>query len=334
MMLKNAAANTTTCFKVPSSGSGEVWSPSIVKGPVVTDTVTYAFETVEVPAGSNNKVTRPTEALAPVPAGVSCSPTLNAGCRALTFNYATITTAKSEAPAEWGDYEGDLTRVYYTAWDPVSETMKKVEVAHYLYDNNGRLRAVWDPRVGTELKTYYGYDSEGHVTALTPPGEETWAFVYGMISGGTTQGSVVKATRAPSSAALWSGASPVNTVAPVVTGSRTAGVRMAVTDGTWSGNPVVYGYQWEDCNGSGGECVPISGATNANYTITAKDEGHRLAAVVTATNGSGSVTATAYGPGSVPSYSSSFGSYGTGNGQLREPEGGLATDASGDVLVF
>jgi tripartite motif-containing protein 71 len=34
-----------------------------------------------------------------------------------------------------------------------------------------------------------------------------------------------------------------------------------------------------------------------------------------------------------PSYSSSFGSYGSGNGQLREPEGGLATDASGDVWV-
>jgi RHS repeat-associated protein len=332
-MLKNAAANTTTCFKVPTSGSGEVWTPSIAKGPVATDIVTYAFETVEVPAGSHNKVTRPTEALAPVPAGVSCSPTLNAGCRALTFNYATTTTAKSEAPAEWGDQEGDLTRVYYTAWDPVSKTMKKVEAAHYLYDNRGRLRTVWDPRIATEQKTYYGYDNEGHVTALTPPGEETWAFVYGMISGGTTQGSVLKATRAPASTALWGGTSPVNTVAPVVTGTRTTGVRMAVTEGTWSGSPVVYGYQWEDCNGSGGECVPIPGATNANYTLTAKDEGHRLAAVVTATNGGGSVTATAYGPGSAPSYSSSFGTYGTGNGQLREPEGGLAVDASGDVWV-
>ncbi len=34
-----------------------------------------------------------------------------------------------------------------------------------------------------------------------------------------------------------------------------------------------------------------------------------------------------------PVYSSSFGSYGTGNGQLREPEGGLATDAAGNVWV-
>jgi YD repeat-containing protein len=32
-------------------------------------------------------------------------------------------------------------------------------------------------------------------------------------------------------------------------------------------------------------------------------------------------------------YTSSFGTYGTGNGQLREPEGGLATDASGNVWV-
>ncbi len=36
---------------------------------------------------------------------------------------------------------------------------------------------------------------------------------------------------------------------------------------------------------------------------------------------------------SKPEYNSAFGSYGTGNGQLREPEGGLATDASGNVWV-
>jgi YD repeat-containing protein len=34
-----------------------------------------------------------------------------------------------------------------------------------------------------------------------------------------------------------------------------------------------------------------------------------------------------------PTYQSSFGSFGSGNGQLREPEGGLATDASGNVWV-
>ena len=36
---------------------------------------------------------------------------------------------------------------------------------------------------------------------------------------------------------------------------------------------------------------------------------------------------------SKPEYTGAFGAYGTGNGQLREPEGGLATDTSGNVWV-
>jgi RHS repeat-associated protein len=333
--LKNATANTTTCFSVPSGGSGEVWTPHITQGAAATDTVTYSYETVEVPSGSKNMVTRPVEALAPVPAGVGpCAPEVKVGCRALTFDYATSTTAKGEALAEWGDVEGDLTGVYYTAYDPVSKTMKKPEVAHYLYDKQGRLRAVWDPRVTPEpLKTYYGYDGEGHLTALTPPGQETWAFVYGVIPSNASPNAVVKVTRAPSTEAVWSGAGILNTVAPEVVGPSTVGVRMAVTDGKWTGSPLVYGYQWEDCNSSGGECSAIPGAMNANYTPTSKDTGHRLAAIVTAVNGSGSVSMTALAPAGTPSFSSSFGVFGAGNGQLRESEGGLATDASGDVWV-
>jgi len=334
-MLKDAAANTTTCFKVPAGGGGEVWSPSITKGQLATDTVTYAYETVKIPSGSENLETRPTEALAPVPAGVSCSPELKAGCRALTFSYASSTTAKGEALAEWGDYEGDLSHVSYTAWDPTSKAMKKVEVAHYEYDNHGRLRAEWDPRITPELKTYYGYDSEGHLTALTLPGQQTWAFVYGTMSTSTSTGVALKAAQAPPNEKeeVWKGAIPANTVAPEITGSSTSGVRMAVTEGKWSGSPVIYGYQWEDCNGTGGECTPIPGATNANYTPTSKDAGHRLAAIVTATNGAGTVSVSTLAPSSAPSFSGSFGVFGSGSGQLREPEGGLATDSSGDVWV-
>ncbi len=333
-MLKDATANTTTCFKAPSGGSSEIWTPHISQGAAATDTVTYSYETVEVPTGSKNMITRPSEVLAPVPSGIGpCAPELKAGCRALTFDYATSTTAKGEAPAEWGNVEGDLIGIKYTAYEPAYR--ESVEVAHYLYDKLGRLRAEWDPRIKPEpLKTYYGYDSEDHVTALTPPGQETWALVYGTVAaGGGSSGSVLKATRAPTSATVWSGTDVANTVMPEVSGSSTPGVRMAVTEGKWSGSPVVYGYQWEDCNNSGGECTVIPGATNANYTPTSKDEGRRLAAIVTATNGGGSASVTALAPPNAPTFSSSFGSFGSGNGQLREPEGGLAVDGSGNVWV-
>ena len=136
LRLKNSAADTTTCFYVAPGGGGEVWSPRRTEGPAVEDTATYTYETVEMPSGSKKYVTRPHEALAPVPAGVSCT-TLKAGCRALAFGYATSTTAEGEARSEWGEVAGDLTRVYYTAWEPVSKEMKKVEVARYEYDKQG-----------------------------------------------------------------------------------------------------------------------------------------------------------------------------------------------------
>ncbi len=157
--------------------------------------------------------------------------------------------------------------------------------------------------------------------------------MYGTITGSGSPGAVLKVLQAPASASVWSGEGLTNTEAPKLTGVRTTGVRMAITEGKWSGSPVIYGYQWEDCNSNGEECSAIPGAINANYTPTSKDEGHRLAVLVTATNGSGSVSVTVYEPTVTPTYSSSFGSYGSGTGELLEPEGGLATDASGDVWV-
>jgi RHS repeat-associated protein len=301
-MLKNAAANATTCFKVPSGGSGEEWAPSVVRGALTADSTTYVYETVEVPSGSGKKITRPKEALAPVPSGVTCSlevkpVELKHGCRALSFNYATATTAKGEAVSEWGDYNGQMTRVYFTAYDPGTKAMHEVAVAHYLYDAQGRLRTEWDPRISPELKVSYGYDSEGHVTALTPPGQESWTFTYGSMVGDVSSGRLIKVNRAPASAPLWGGEAPQSTEAPKnieaprITGTPAVGVRLAVTNGQWLGSPVSYGYQWEDCNTVGGECAPIAGATNPNYTPTDSDVLSVLEAVVTATNGGGSTSA-------------------------------------------
>jgi sugar lactone lactonase YvrE len=66
---------------------------------------------------------------------------------------------------------------------------------------------------------------------------------------------------------------------------------MAVSNGSWSGAPSSYGYQWSDCNSVGLECKAILGATNQNYTPSSSDVGHKLVAQVTATNGGGSAQA-------------------------------------------
>jgi tripartite motif-containing protein 71 len=314
---------TTTGAIVEYSAGTSSEPEGIVTGPDknlwFTERLTSKIAMLAPPEPGAKAILEPTEALAPVPAGVSCSPELKAGCRALTFNYAESTTATGEAQSQWGDYNGRLTRVYYTAYDPVGKTMKTVEVAHYLYDNHARVRSEWDPRISPGLKTVYGYDSEGHVTALTMPGQESWAFSYGTIASDTGAGRLLKADQAKASASLWNGETTKNTEAPKLTGSAFVGTRMTVSDGTWTASPVLYGYQWERCNTSGKECVAIPGATNANYTPVTGDEGHTLVAQVTGTNGGGSLSASSVASGIVKAGSGE-------QGAIRGPQPGTTIE--------
>jgi hypothetical protein len=74
---------------------------------------------------------------------------------------------------------------------------------------------------------------------------------------------------------------PVNTVAPVVSGSTVEPATLTTTNGTWTNTPTGYAYQWY----SGGFAV----GTNANtYTTVAGDVGNLIYCVVTATNTHGS----------------------------------------------
>ena len=177
-----------------------------------------------------------------MPAGVSCGKNpaevsqaelsarlaeLKAGCRALSFTYAEKMTAIGENESQWGEYNGRLMKVSLTAYNPAkgAEKMETKVVAEYAYDSKGRLRAEWDPRISPALKTDYGYGSEGHVTSLTPAGLESWAFTYGTIVGDPSTGRLLKVTRAPASAGLWKGESPINKEAPKMSGSPVVGVK-------------------------------------------------------------------------------------------------------------
>jgi hypothetical protein len=331
--LKDAAAGTSTEFLL--SSTAKVWVPASQEGPVPTDTVSYFYETVEV---GGKKVTRPKEERGATPAKVSCSPKMEPGCRALKLTYATKTKSEiGEGPTEWGEYEGRLVKVSYEGYNPATKKMTEpaVPVAEYSYDKLGRLRAEWDPRLAPhELKAEYGYDSEGHVTTLDPPGQEPWVFTYGTMAGDAGTGRLIKVMRAPTSAGLWGGALPSNTEVPKVTGTPTVGNRMGVSTGVWSGNPIAYSYQWDDCNAkSGGECTPIPGANNPNYTPVRSDTTRYLQVEVSATNGGGTTSVTTtrtsvrvWGT-PIPAYSLKYGAYGEGNGQFREPHG-IAVEGS------
>jgi hypothetical protein len=338
--LKNAADKTSVKFTLPTGG-GKAWVPTRQEGAVKTDTVTYTWQTVEV---EGKKITEPLEALAPVPAEVSCpAGKLNPGCRALKFTYATKTKENiGEGPSEWGEYNGRLSTVSYEGYNPATKkvTETQVPVVEYAYDKLGRLRATWDPRISPALKTTYGYDTEGHVTALNPPGQEPWTFTYGTAAGDAGTGRLIKVTRAPVSAGLWGGALPANTEAPKITGTPVVGVRMTVSTGAWSGSPLVYSYRWEACSERGTECTPILGANNANYTPVSTDIGHTLRAQVSAANGGGTVatsptgvTAIAWGAPK-PAFSLEFGSNESEDEHFKfsEPEG-VTVSENGNIWV-
>ena len=174
--LSDQDGDVTTFTAVTGAPSGS-FTPTAVTEPGNGQTTTTAWQTASVDGGI---VTRPTQILAPVPAGVTCT-ALVKGCRALTFNYATATTATGTTQATWGDFTGRLKAVSFVAWDPATLAMKTVAIAAYDYDINGRLAAQWDPRLdngGTHLWTTYSYNADGTLASLTENTEPAWNLAY------------------------------------------------------------------------------------------------------------------------------------------------------------
>jgi hypothetical protein len=119
---------------------------------------------------------------------------------------------------------------------------------------------------------------------------------------GHTMSVMVTATNAGGSSTMGSSvtamvtsptpAAPTNTTPPTIGGSAIEGETLTASTGTWTGSPSGYAYQWQDCDGSGGSCKNISGASTSTHPLGAGEVGDTVRVVVTATNGGGSVGAT------------------------------------------
>jgi len=93
-------------------------------------------------------------------------------------------------------------------------------------------------------------------------------------------------TAAPSGPSV----APVNTVAPVASGSTPVGSTLTTTDGTWTGTPPPsFTYQWKR------DGATIVGAIISTYTTQAADVGTSVTCTVTATNVAGSASANSNG---------------------------------------
>ncbi len=80
---------------------------------------------------------------------------------------------------------------------------------------------------------------------------------------------------------------PVNTGLPHVYGTARSGHTLVLTHGSWTHEPFEYTDRWLECNGSGGACKAIAGATGSSYLLTRKDVDHTIRAQETATDSGG-----------------------------------------------
>ena len=80
---------------------------------------------------------------------------------------------------------------------------------------------------------------------------------------------------------------------PTISGSPTLGATQTANPGTWAGTqPITFAYQWRTCNGGGGGCSSINGATGRTYVTRNSDIGRTLRINVTARNTIGTESAT------------------------------------------
>ena len=117
---------------------------------------------------------------------------------------------------------------------------------------------------------------------------------------------------------------PINNGAPAISGDPTQGQTLTTSNGSWTGSPTSYTYQWQDCDSNGLNCTVIGHATSSTYVLASGDVGHTVRSVVTATNAGGSTAASSAPTGVVGSLASN-----------PNPGNGLSSDPSFfPVMVF
>jgi RHS repeat-associated protein len=206
-----SGASTTFTLTEPDAESATAESVTVFAAvgtppvsPTPTNAGSYRVSTVTGPAEGTARFTydaagRPLRAAAPLantatnpltacPVNGSNAPSGSwaAGCRDLAFSY---------------DAANRIEKVSYRFAPVTGGTASTVDVACYTYNGSGQLTSSWDPRdrfngtgaptcgAGPVLATTYGYNAEGRLASLTPPGVQPFTIGY------DGQGRAVTATR-------------------------------------------------------------------------------------------------------------------------------------------
>ena len=153
---------------------------------------------------------------------------------------------------------------------------------------------------GATITSYTATSSPGNITGTLSQAGSGTITVSGLTTG-TAYTFTVTATSAAGTSAASSASNsittltvPVNTVAPVVSGTATTRQTLSSTTGTWTGTATIsFAYQWRRAGSN------ISGATSSTYTLVDADVGSAISCVVTGTNSQGSSTGTSNSTGAV-----------------------------------
>jgi len=99
--------------------------------------------------------------------------------------------------------------------------------------------------------------------------------------------------RSEQTAVVGSNAAPLNNTArPTITGEARVGQELTASEGTWTGSPTSFAFQWQRCNIDAITCLDVTGATGRTYGVRLADLGFRLRVQVEARKDGRSGTAT------------------------------------------
>jgi len=87
------------------------------------------------------------------------------------------------------------------------------------------------------------------------------------------------------------GAPLTNTARPTITGEARVGQELTASEGTWTGSPTSFAFQWQRCDVDSFICADVTGATGRTYGVRLADLGFRLRVAVTARKNDRSGTA-------------------------------------------
>lgn len=233
--LSDTEGTVTTFTKVDPAATTWTVSSSLADG-LAQSTTKVVSEAVTV---NGKKLARPKRVIAASSATTlsTCEATPSTkGCRVLEFVYATSTTATAFV---LGDVAGQVSSIKLWATAPGAAAATATFVAGYAYDDGGRLRETWDPRISPALKTAYAYDSAGRITTLTPPGQLPWTFTYGQAGSNPSAGpgmllNTSRATLVPGTAGQTNGTATTSIVYGVpLTGTTAPNDLGAAATASW-----------------------------------------------------------------------------------------------------